>query len=138
MTLSPSSLRRQAEKPERSMTITIPIRTFSEANRRDHHFVRAKRAKDQRTTTAIFVSRRPRLQMPLCVRLVRTGGKRLDDDNLRGALKFCRDGVADVYGVDDGSPLWDWCYEQEPGGPLGVRIEISPLPASAKTAGGRG
>lgn len=124
--------RMPAPTTSEGVTVSIPIRTVSELNRRDHHQVVAARRKQQRATTIIFVSRHPRVCMPASVRLVRTGGKRLDEgDNLSSALKSIRDGIADVYGVDDGSPLWTWKYDQEIGkGPLGVRVEI--LPAAPK------
>lgn len=117
----------QATPAKAGVTLSIPMRTVSEANRRDHWAVKAARVKAQRATVAIYLSRVPRVRMPVSVRLVRTGGKRLDDDNLRSAMKAARDSIAEAYGVDDGSPLWTWNYDQECGrGPLGVRIEIKP------------
>ena len=58
------------------------------------------------------------------VTLVRTGGSRMDDDNLAGAFKAVRDQVARIVGRDDGDErFWEWRYEQRPG-PLGIRVEI--------------
>jgi len=39
----------------------------------------------------------------------------LDDDNLRAALKSCRDGVADALGCDDRDPRVEWRYGQRRG-----------------------
>lgn len=66
---------------------------------------------------------------PLVVRLTRISPGRLDDDNVRQALKAMRDQVARELGIDDRDPLVKWDYES-PGqekGPRGysaVRIEI--------------
>jgi len=106
----------------------LPIRTVSEANRREHWAARAKRAKAQRSAMLLAL-RCQRVDVTeyrdaelVRVLLVRTG-RCLDDDNLRGALKAVRDGVADWRGVDDGHPSWEWIYAQERGKP-GVRVLI--------------
>lgn len=117
--------------------IWVPIRTVSEANRREHWAARAKRARAQRSATLLAL-RCQRVDLLdyraaelVRVLLVRTG-RRLDDDNLRGALKSVRDGVADWRGVDDGHPSWEWIYAQEPGAP-GVRVMIgTPLTGTKK------
>ena len=111
------------EIPPGTRAITIPLRTVSEANARDHWGRRAARAKRQREVTAMFVRRMDLPAMPVCVRLVRIGRRMLDSDNLAGSAKAVRDGIADVYGVDDGSGLYRWEYAQEVGD-YGVRIEI--------------
>ena len=59
--------------------------------------------------------------------LTRLGGRGMDDDNLQGTAKWCRDTVALFLGQDDGpagSILWN--YAQEPGGAYGVRIKLEP------------
>ena len=105
----------------------LPIRTVSELNRREHWAARARRVKAQRSAVVLAL-RCQRLDVasyreaPMVrVLLVRTGPRKLDDDNLRGALKAVRDGVADWRGVDDGHASWDWVYGQERGKP-GVRV----------------
>lgn len=50
---------------------------------------------------------------PATVWLVRIGVQRLDDDNVAGAFKHVRDGIAQALGVDDGHPLFRWRYRQE-------------------------
>lgn len=57
--------------------------------------------------------------------LTRLGGLGMDDDNLQGTAKWCRDTVALFLGQDDGpaGPIL-WTYAQEPGGAYGVRITL--------------
>jgi hypothetical protein len=57
--------------------------------------------------------------------LTRLGGRGMDDDNLQGTAKWCRDTVALFLGQDDG-PAGSilWTYAQEPGGAYGVRITL--------------
>jgi hypothetical protein len=58
------------------------------------------------------------------VRLTRIGPRKLDSDNVAGACKATRDGVADWLGVDDGDESRvRWVYAQERGA-YGVRVEV--------------
>jgi hypothetical protein len=91
----------------------------SEANQRDHHQVKGKRAARQRdalTAALRCLSVNPE-EMPkrLRVTFTRLASGTLDDDNLAGAFKACRDAVAAWLGVDDGprGPI-TWAYAQEP------------------------
>ena len=105
--------------------LVLPVMTVSEANRRDHWAVKAKRAKRHR-----FVARAlcPPAALPCVVRLTRLSAGTLDDDNLRGALKAVRDGCADRLGIDDRDPRVEWQYGQEraKGQKGAVRVEILP------------
>ena len=119
------------------LDLWLPIATVSEANRREHWAARARRAKAQRSSVLLAlrcqrVEVATYCQAPLVrVLLVRTGPRKLDDDNLRGALKAVRDGVADWRGVDDGDASWEWIYAQERGKP-GVRVLVGlPLAGEA-------
>lgn len=59
------------------------------------------------------------------VKLTRLGGKALDRTaNLPGALKYIEDAVALMMGADDGAANWNCVPLQEPGGLVGVRIEL--------------
>lgn len=113
--------------------VPIPLETVSEANARGHWSHRHRRAREQRAAVLLVLRSRVGVRpppMPLRVRLVRTSPRRLDDDNLRGALKAVRDGVADYLGIDDRADIWDYGQEH---GPLGVRIELhadTPTPRS--------
>lgn len=59
----------------------------------------------------------------LVVVLTRIAPLLLDDDNLAGALKSIRDGVADALGVDDRDARVVWLTEQTKG-PASVRVEV--------------
>lgn len=96
------------------ITVTLPIHTVSEANRRDCWQVKARRTKKHRKTAAALV---PRFGLPCIVTLVRVGVRSLDSDNLQGALKATRDGVADRLGVPDNDPRIEWRYGQAKGTP---------------------
>jgi hypothetical protein len=97
------------------ISITLPIHTVSEANRRDHWRVKAKRVKSQRKITAALV---PRFGLPCVVTLVRVGVRPLDEhDNLRSALKGVVDSIADRLGVPDNDPRIEWRYGQAKGTP---------------------
>ena len=112
------------------ITVLVPMRTVSETNMREHHMARHRRRKAQREAAywtmaaALGVS----WEVPGRVVLTRLAARRLDDDNLRGALKAVRDGVADALHVDDGSDvvLWDYLQRKpsktEP--KMGVEIRI--------------
>lgn len=103
----------------------MPLRVVSEANRRDHWRVKAKRAKDQRAYTyAHLPAMLAGLPLPLVVTLTRVAPRKLDSDNLAGAFKAVRDGVADALGKDDGNAGIEWRYAQQKG-EYGIIIEIS-------------
>jgi hypothetical protein len=90
-------------------TVWLPVKTVSEANGRDHWRVKARRTKKQRFAARALC---PAFALPAVVRLTRLSSGRLDDDNLRGALKAVRDGIADAFGVADNDPRLTWEYEQ--------------------------
>ena len=100
----------------------LPIPTVSEANVREHWSRKARRAKAQRSAAFFYVRKHP---LPCVVTLTRVAPRVLDDDNLRGALKAVRDGVADRLGVDDGSPEVEWRYGQRRGLPRQYGVEVS-------------
>lgn len=63
---------------------------------------------------------------PMTVTLTRTGACLLDSDNLVGAFKAIRDGIAKTLGCGDGpeGPI-TWRYEQRKGAPS-ITCEVSP------------
>ncbi|WP_051943786.1 MULTISPECIES: hypothetical protein [Luteibacter] len=98
-------------------------------NAREHWRARASRTKRERDAAKLMlvVARRPAL--PVVVRLVRIAPRKFDDDNLSGAFKAIRDGVADAYGIaDNDKTVIRFEYDQERGAPheYGIRIEVSP------------
>jgi hypothetical protein len=60
----------------------------------------------------------------LWVKFVRLGGRSIDISNIAGATKGVEDAVAYLLGADDGDPRWHPSWDREPGGPVGVRVEI--------------
>lgn len=111
------------------MIVTIPVRAVSLANVREHWRRRSDRARAHRST-AILSLRAAKVEasMPCTVLLTRVAPRALDDDNLRGALKSVRDGVADWLGVDDRDPRVTWEYGQRKG-PVkfyAVDVEVTP------------
>lgn len=121
------------------MEVTIPIRLVSEANAHSHWRVRQKRAKEQRGIVALALHR-PLVEAtrtceltPVLLRdpsaivtLTRIATRALDSDNLVGAFKHVRDGVADALGINDRDPRVTWEYRQERGRPgeYAVRIVV--------------
>jgi len=109
--------------------VLVPVRTVSEANVRQHWRHRKRRASEHRLVTAALLrAQRARPELPVVVTLTRIGPKKIDSDNCWGALKHVRDGVADVYGVDDGDGRYAWRCEQEVFREYGVRVEIEHAP----------
>lgn len=89
----------------------------SEANEREHHQERARRAAWQRElVTRALVEHGPP-PSPWRVEVVRSGPRLLDSDNLAGSAKHIRDAVATWLGVDDGpeAPVV-WTVAQAKGG----------------------
>lgn len=119
--------------------LEVPIHTVSEANTRGHWGAKNARAQDQRETIKLVASahlRASALPRNLVVKLVRIGVGHLDDDNLRGAFKAIRDGLADFIGIDDKHvDLVRYEYGQEkcPRGEWGVRVEFYPMHSATST-----
>jgi hypothetical protein len=101
--------------------IGIDLATVSEANARSHHHAKAARARRQREAMSLALYQLGRQPAELLARgrlrvtFTRLASGTLDDDNLAGAFKACRDAVASWLGVDDGprGPVV-WAYAQEP------------------------
>jgi len=117
------------------LSCTLPIKTVSILNVREHWAKRAKRSKLHRTTANAMLRTygtpgdhwRGAFPIRFTITLTRIGGRTLDTDNLGSALKATRDGVADWLGIDDGDKRLTWQYGQEPKKrkqPPGVRVDI--------------
>ena len=94
--------------------LTLPLKTVAGLNAREHHLTRASRVRKERAVAANALSERlaRRSGIPCTVTLTRVSPGTLDDDNLQGALKAVRDGVADALKVDDADPRVRWQYAQ--------------------------
>lgn len=104
-----------------SYTTILPLRLVSSLNAREHWAARARRVKRERVTAFLAV---PKVPVPCTVYITRIGKRRMDGDNLQGACKAIRDGIAQKLGVDDGDSRIRWEYAQEIGKEYGVRICI--------------
>jgi hypothetical protein len=114
------------------MTFTIPGPCHSASNLREHWAVKAARVKTQRGKAMLKCPKWTRPPL-LFVRLTRVSPRELDDDNLRGALKAYRDGIASRLGVDDRTALVQWFYAQRKG-PESVEVQIfTPLEFNSST-----
>jgi hypothetical protein len=110
--------------------ITIPVRVISEANTREHWGLKASRAKKQKNEAILAVkvcTEYRSLKLPLAISFVRYGKRKLDSDNLQGAFKAVRDGVAEALSINDGSDLITWDYKQEAGKDYAIRIIVKQL-----------
>lgn len=112
--------------------IRIPLpglKLVSLTNQREHWRTRARRAKSQRhigelTVKAALRSSGEVLRFPVTVTITRIAPRVLDDDNLAGAAKSVRDGVADALGVDDRDPRVRWAVAQRKGKPREYGAEV--------------
>lgn len=117
-------------------TWIVPLETRNESNQRNW------RARNRRSGAA-WMAVRAVVQLQYlsqwelihrwgyCIyaRFTRLGGQRLDPlVNLPSALKGVEDAMCYLLGIDDSSPLWKPCCDQEPGAAYGVRIELSSVP----------
>ncbi len=96
------------------ITVLLPLRIHSTANKREHWRALAKRKKEEKRTTEFMLSTAgapPAL--PVKVTLTRLAPRPLDTDNLAGGFKSVRDSLAAWLGADDkpGSGI-TWHYAQ--------------------------
>ena len=120
-----------------NVVFEIPIKVISEMNWRGHWASRARRLKNQKGIAygccQKEIGYKPKdneLPGRFHVTLTRLKGYRerdFDGDNLQGAFKAVRDGIAMYLGIDDGSDDIDWEYRQEKGKAAGVRVEIEEI-----------
>lgn len=110
----------QPSPAPRSFEVSIPIKTVSETNQREHWRARHKRRKVQRETASLVVGvylRRHDITVPCAVTMTRVAPRSLDFDNLVSSAKACRDGIADALGIDDRDPRVTWAYAERRGKP---------------------
>lgn len=116
------------------VAFTIPLRTVSALNKREHWGARAARVRRERRATGLAalavgfnktVGKRLVEQGPLVVCLQRVARRSMDDDNLRGALKAVRDALAQILGIDDADPRVSWAYSQRQGNKQEYAVEVT-------------
>ena len=82
--------------------IRIDMRTSRGQNAREHWRATARRVKAEKQAVAWMLAGKPKPPVPCTVQITRVAPSNgLDDDNLAGALKACRDQIAEWLGVDD-------------------------------------
>jgi hypothetical protein len=113
----------------RLRTFTLPLRTVAGLNAREHWRARSRRVKAERMAARTFTCstlRGESAPLPCIVTMTRVSAGELDGDNLQGAFKAVRDGIADALGVDDRDKRVEWRYEQRrvARGSYGVIVEI--------------
>ncbi len=106
------------------LSVALPLKLVNGANVREHWAERKKRAKAHRDMVAQAIPRKDRPRLPVTVTITRVGIKPMDSDGLAISCKHVRDGIADVYGIDDGASWYAWEYKQDLGEDYGVRVEI--------------
>lgn len=99
------------------LVLTIPMRTVSEANQREHWTKRNRRKRNHQAEVLYewrVKAGTHRFKLPCCVTFTRYAVQMLDSDNLAGAFKAARDMIASLLGVDDSptAPV-EWVYRQE-------------------------
>jgi hypothetical protein len=117
--------REQRAKPG----LFVPLKTINELNDHSHWRNRQCRAKQQHKAMAKALAQHRKLPLPIRVTFTRyaPGSKPLDSDGAFAAMKFVRDAMAKVYGVDDGSDVieWAWPVKQERSPFYGVRVQVT-------------
>lgn len=132
-----------------TVVVEIPMKLPSASNMREHWAAKHRRVKAQREATRLVLKTKPIRWVSdasgrvayapmlahwsvarLAITLTRVSPRKLDDDNLRGAFKACRDEVAAHFGVDDADPRIVWRYAQERG-PACVRISFDVVTRSS-------
>lgn len=109
--------------------VTIPIKTKSEANQREHWAAKARRVKQQRDAVRLLLNsvfamqKRPTVEDEITIQITRIASRDLDTDNLAGSMKAVRDGVADALRINDGHECITWEYDQRRG-KYAVEIKI--------------
>ncbi len=98
-------------------TIKMPIKTVSTLNCREHWVVRHRRGAKQKRDTLICCTAAYPQGIDLegrkaTIRLTRIGVRKMDSDNLAGACKAVRDGIAIWLGINDGHDSLTWLYDQ--------------------------
>lgn len=132
--------------PLRVVVLVPGLRLKTGLNVREHWAKRARRVAAEKAAVRLALAplgRDVRCALyaagKVRVRMVRLGGRKVDSDNLSGALKSVRDQLALWVGKDDGDEgpggFWEWVADQEPGGAAGVRLELVAAGAADMFAG---
>jgi hypothetical protein len=110
----------------------VPAKTVSESNQREHWRISHMRHKTQKILTQrSFREIHASFSIPAIIVLTRLSPRLLDDDNLHGSLKHCRDALADciIPGLQAGradDPKYGLTFQvkQEKSKDKGIKIQI--------------
>ena len=109
----------------------FPLKTVSEANRRDHWSKSAQRHRMQKFVVQQALKCEIRaVKLPCCIKLTRISQRMLDFDNLVSSQKYILDAICDLIipglkpGRADSDPRISVSYHQEKGKMQQLRIEI--------------
>lgn len=123
------------------MIVTIPgLRLANTLNTRQHWRKKAAASKAQRLLTYCHLREHSAPSGPVMVTIVRVAPRSLDSDNLAGACKSVRDGVADWLGVDDGvaerkgDVVWQVAHRKGGVGEYGVEIRVEAIDVERRSA----
>ena len=115
------------------LTLNCNVKLVSEANQREHWGAKHTRAKKQKNAVGrslkilmiqnAITDPGKHFSLPIVVKIVRIGKRKLDTDNLAGSAKHVRDAIAKELGIDDGDDRIRWHCAQSIGD-YGVRISI--------------
>ncbi len=111
----------------RLCSVWVPIKLASALNERGSTKWRGARDKSIRgkfATIAAAILAQHRVKAPCTVVLTRWSPSLLDDDNVVGAAKRARDGIADALGIDDGDSAVVWVVAQHRSKHRGVFVEV--------------
>ncbi len=109
-----------------AIEVSIPVRTVSALNAREHWTKRAARVRKERETTGWMLKGKTAPALPCVVTMTRVGPSNgLDDDNLVSSCKGVRDAIAEWLGVDDKSPLVIWKCAQRRAQGWAVAVSIA-------------
>lgn len=113
------------------ISITMPIRTISEANTSEHWSKKAHRHKRQKFLTRLMFQKCvPYIELPCVIKLTRIAPRALDYDNLCCSMKWCLDAICDCLvpglkpGRADGDHRIQVKYYQEKGRPKEYALKI--------------
>ena len=109
-----------------SIRMTLPIKTISENNAREHHMARHRRRSMQRECVHLhwLAHRSMKVAPPYVITLTRIAGRKLDSDNLQGSCKAIRDQVAKELGINDGDEAHEWRYDQRKPRPREIGLQV--------------
>ena len=109
-----------------TLNFTIPIKTVSESNQREHYMAKARRKKAHTEAGLLLTREALAKHGPLLrITLTRVAPRTLDQDNLVASFKGIQDGVAEALRIDDGSPAIEWIYQQATDGkPKSYHIHV--------------